>query len=183
MGSCRCHGVTINKKRCKLKKKGTLFCKIHEYQKEIEKNEDCSVCLNVIRDPLALECQHNFCTDCINRWVCTNTSCPMCRTPIHSSTIIFNALSYGLKNKLCVRMNEYTVKISTLNGEELEHLNTHNIRPYIFMHEAEWNQIKELIFQDILDKLHITLNTVIMRTTDEQQYTYFNQFNTIYLFN
>ena len=43
----------------------------------------CPVCLRIMRDPVATECLHRFCKDCIER--CQRQAqkyCPSCRTPI-----------------------------------------------------------------------------------------------------
>ncbi|XP_061216369.1 E3 ubiquitin-protein ligase TRIM39 [Neopsephotus bourkii] len=42
----------------------------------------CSVCLEYLRDPVLLECGHNFCRACITRWwaeLARDFPCPVCR--------------------------------------------------------------------------------------------------------
>ncbi|KAM9166949.1 E3 ubiquitin-protein ligase TRIM39-like, partial [Mergus octosetaceus] len=42
----------------------------------------CSVCLGYLRDPVLLECGHNFCRSCITRWwaeLARDFPCPVCR--------------------------------------------------------------------------------------------------------
>uniref|UniRef100_A0A8C3CCX2 RING-type domain-containing protein n=1 Tax=Cairina moschata TaxID=8855 RepID=A0A8C3CCX2_CAIMO len=43
----------------------------------------CSVCLGYLRDPVLLECGHNFCRSCITRWWAELARdlfpCPVCR--------------------------------------------------------------------------------------------------------
>uniref|UniRef100_A0A8B9ZVX8 Uncharacterized protein n=2 Tax=Anas TaxID=8835 RepID=A0A8B9ZVX8_9AVES len=42
----------------------------------------CSVCLGYLRDPVLLECGHNFCRSCITRWwaeLSRDFPCPVCR--------------------------------------------------------------------------------------------------------
>ena len=53
----------------------------------------CSICLNAIKDPIRLNCNHTFCHQCIYNWYCEcnskkdtdnviieyNNPCPKCR--------------------------------------------------------------------------------------------------------
>lgn len=49
---------------------------------------DCAICQNqcvegnIIR--VLRSCQHSFHSVCIDRWLCTNSSCPVCRTDLLS---------------------------------------------------------------------------------------------------
>jgi hypothetical protein len=47
----------------------------------------CSICSDVLEDPLTTECQHLFCCDCINGWLCENCTCPIDRKQIPKSTL------------------------------------------------------------------------------------------------
>ena len=65
--------------------------------------EDCSICLeHIINDDIKqkTECHHTFHADCLTRWTQANNSCPLCRTPIHSTIQtrqdIINASQNGL---------------------------------------------------------------------------------------
>jgi hypothetical protein len=50
-----------------------------------EKNE-CSICLEEITskalDKKQLNCGHNFHKECVNEWLETNNTCPLCRTQV-----------------------------------------------------------------------------------------------------
>ena len=65
--------------------------------------EDCSICLDlIINDDLKQKtvCKHTFHVDCLSIWTQANNSCPLCRTPIHSTMQtrqdIINASQNGL---------------------------------------------------------------------------------------
>ena len=81
--------------------------KINEYinlQKEIEKqlaniderfnnmlaNQNCHICLNTM-DNIVMEpnCQNLFCGDCLLKWLTNHNSCPICRTNIVLSELIY----------------------------------------------------------------------------------------------
>ena len=70
-----------------------------------ESNEGCSICLEPLStSPIReLACKHSFHKQCIDRWVHTALTCPMCRDPIQfrgsSSTLmvqLFHLLSEEL---------------------------------------------------------------------------------------
>lgn len=46
----------------------------------IDENENCSICLDSEKKEwIKLSCNHSFHKDCINMWVATNRTCPVCR--------------------------------------------------------------------------------------------------------
>ncbi|CAH9089099.1 unnamed protein product [Cuscuta europaea] len=57
----------------------TVFKKTEEN----ETAEECSVCLTVLQDGETVRdlphCGHTFHAECIDRWFCTQSSCPICR--------------------------------------------------------------------------------------------------------
>jgi len=40
----------------------------------------CSICLGVLEDPVHGTCGHTFCKICINNWLQSQNTCPMCKT-------------------------------------------------------------------------------------------------------
>ena len=57
-----------------------------EYKNKHE-SYDCGVCYKTLTmdDNVVTKCSHHYCKDCFYRWIQTNASCPMCRTPITSN--------------------------------------------------------------------------------------------------
>ena len=51
--------------------------------KEINPNSTCSICLDNITNKKDLfcfrDCQHEYHTDCIKKWISYNKNCPVCR--------------------------------------------------------------------------------------------------------
>jgi len=47
-------------------------------------SNNCSICMDIVQNPVMLDCTHLFCGACIFRWVKDNKNCPYCRTPILS---------------------------------------------------------------------------------------------------
>ena len=68
---------------------------IEEKLKEVD-TKICSICYDVLDNPIYLNCSHMFCGQCIFNWIQANTrttrtgrvQCPECRTDIDSSKIV-----------------------------------------------------------------------------------------------
>jgi hypothetical protein len=45
-------------------------------------NEQCPICLDKIIAPKLTECNHKMCTSCLDNWLLTNITCPLCRKTI-----------------------------------------------------------------------------------------------------
>ena len=88
--SRRCHGHTINQRRCKRQRTGTVgsqYCRQHRQMYRLERPDDCSVCL----EPLSTNddeirptrCGHYFHVRCLHESLQHNQGrCPMCRTQL-----------------------------------------------------------------------------------------------------
>ncbi|XP_068120115.1 E3 ubiquitin/ISG15 ligase TRIM25-like isoform X2 [Hyperolius riggenbachi] len=68
---------------------------------------DCSICLNIYRDPVTLRCGHNFCRDCIQCVLDTQGAsgvynCPECREEFHERPTL-------RKNKTLCNITEHFV--------------------------------------------------------------------------
>ncbi|XP_037933468.1 tripartite motif-containing protein 73-like [Teleopsis dalmanni] len=55
-------------------------------------NENCSICMEIKRNPIILECQHSFCTECVLSYLHYSASChvtcPLCRAILNSHHIL-----------------------------------------------------------------------------------------------
>ena len=57
---------------------------INSSQSKNDSNLDsiCCICLNDITkrtNKIVTRCNHNFCMECLNKWLQNNSTCPMCR--------------------------------------------------------------------------------------------------------
>lgn len=61
--------------------------------KQNEDKNECSICLEDITskglDKKELNCGHNYHKQCVDEWLQTNKTCPLCRTPV--------IVNYGLR--------------------------------------------------------------------------------------
>ena len=53
----------------------------YEYMNENEIDDDvkCTICIQPWQSPVSLDCQHTFCEVCIDKWLRTEATCPVCR--------------------------------------------------------------------------------------------------------
>ena len=47
---------------------------------------ECPICQELTSTPKTTSCNHTFCTGCLDRWLISNHTCPMCRTQIREPT-------------------------------------------------------------------------------------------------
>jgi len=57
-------------------KKNTLF--LTTFEAEIK----CPVCHEIPKNPTFARCGHSACEDCLNEWLCSNDTCPLCKDNI-----------------------------------------------------------------------------------------------------
>jgi len=48
----------------------------------------CSICLQVLRDPVQCQFQHPFCRSCLIPCLQVHPACPSCRSPLHPDSLI-----------------------------------------------------------------------------------------------
>ena len=74
--------------------------------------EECGICLDALKNPVALPCSHRFCSECLNGWRPkygaksgdkeTNTKCPLCREKIPPSREMVAQLKFYQTAKSCL---------------------------------------------------------------------------------
>ncbi|CAO2636279.1 E3 ubiquitin-protein ligase TRIM31 [Lemmus lemmus] len=54
----------------------------------------CPICMEILQDPVTIDCGHNFCLQCINQVGKTteNLQCPLCKLPVNKNTFRPNKL-------------------------------------------------------------------------------------------
>ena len=73
----------------------------------------CSICTDILEDPVQTPCEHNYCSDCINRWLKGQLrgqrTCPEDRKPLASDELRpANRLTRQLLSSLIVRCKHYS---------------------------------------------------------------------------
>uniref|UniRef100_A0A8C4YAH8 RING-type domain-containing protein n=1 Tax=Gopherus evgoodei TaxID=1825980 RepID=A0A8C4YAH8_9SAUR len=60
--------------------------------KRLQEDVTCSICLDILEDPVSIECGHNFCRGClVAHWSGVSASgsqCPECRAPCSRGRMI-----------------------------------------------------------------------------------------------
>jgi superfamily II DNA or RNA helicase len=87
-------------------------------------SKTCSICMELITNPILIECTHIFCGGCLLKWLKTNKNCPNCRTNINSLdklTAIVEENNFNENNEEQLSKEETLLKIlnSKPNGKFL----------------------------------------------------------------
>ena len=80
-------------------------------------DNNCSICMDSLKNPIMLECTHIYCGSCIFKWVKNNKNCPHCRKSI---------LSY---DKLIAIVNETSNNIEEIYTKEITFINIIKNKP------------------------------------------------------
>jgi len=87
-------------------------------------SKTCSICMELITNPILIECTHIFCGGCLLKWLKTNKNCPNCRANINSLdklTAIVEENNINENNEQILSKEETLLKIlnSKPNGKFL----------------------------------------------------------------
>jgi superfamily II DNA or RNA helicase len=83
--------ISVEQKTTKLK---TINAEIEQQEEKIKNlterisyisSKTCSICMELIRNPIMIECTHIFCGGCLIKWLKNNNSCPYCRSNINGT--------------------------------------------------------------------------------------------------
>lgn len=69
------------------KAKGTMGFDIERFSGKINEGLLCSICRDVLEEPLQAPCEHAFCTSCIQAWLTHYNSCPEDRLTLWPSDL------------------------------------------------------------------------------------------------
>jgi hypothetical protein len=111
---------------------------------------ECAVCYKQLnmRNNVVTKCGHHYCSKCFYRWIQTNASCPLCRTPITSNAHLTpeqlnNVLSteYGDYIMLLERLNRVQRQTLKLNDQHL-HLSRENSK--LFRRQISLRELQQI---------------------------------------
>ncbi|KAM7319344.1 hypothetical protein ACRRTK_022456 [Alexandromys fortis] len=62
----------------------------------------CPICIEILRNPVTIDCGHNFCLQCINQVGETteNLQCPLCKLPVNKNMLRPNKLLASIAEKI-----------------------------------------------------------------------------------
>ena len=119
--------ISNEDKAAKLKKISTDIQNCEEKIKDLTDritSKTCSICMELITNPILIECTHIFCGGCLLKWLKTNKNCPNCRTTINSLdklTAIVEENNFNENNEELLSKEDTLLKIlnSKPNGKFL----------------------------------------------------------------
>lgn len=53
----------------------------------------CSICQDIIKNPSKINCGHSYCMSCLEPWLETNYTCPLCRRNSHKDHIVYDIIT------------------------------------------------------------------------------------------
>jgi hypothetical protein len=157
----RCVAITLKGFQCKnnKNKKCGQYCGIHNYKNEVipentKKELECSICYETVDNTnvaILISCGHHYCMDCINNWLITKSTCPLCRNEVtdYEKNI---AYLWGIASGKLVKsiIHKYVGTFTLTTSEQLnfiEYLDVWFSGPYIFDQE-DWNSLIRYIEYD-----------------------------------
>jgi len=66
----------------------------------IESQEECPVCMEVLKDPVITHCKHFFCRGCISKVIEIQQKCPMCRAELSEDKLVEPAPEHSAEEAL-----------------------------------------------------------------------------------
>ena len=157
--------------RCHLKRKRVN----HE-------TEICSICLDPIFKNVKVDCGHKYCQQCIFNWMYENNTCPLCRTPIEDEITIWQFTKNGINSGKLLRMQEYSACLDNLSEIEQDLLFIAGLLLDEYVYQPDWEEIKVLVSQDILDKIEFEVRTILVKTSCAFHRSYFVENNDVFYF-
>ncbi|CAF0749334.1 unnamed protein product [Didymodactylos carnosus] len=153
----------------------------------IDKNLECAICLQRLRDPRALPCQHVYCLDCLQSYGRKNLDfrtqtikCPICAQPtIYSSADKYPA-SYIHRNLLELKPKDYHILAKCTKCFQKTQLQLCNCCDYLLC-ICCYNEHRQLIYDNIehvIQTCHYRLKC-IEQTKDQLKITKQSSLRTI----
>lgn len=114
-----CYGLTKNNTRCKRKACcDSYYCSTHEELYRFEKPDECSICIEELKEDVRpAVCGHYMHSECLEKWLKTNHSCPVCRTLLRDKVLVGgDALEWLMRE-----LRETTTVFPSLNMSIQQH--------------------------------------------------------------
>jgi superfamily II DNA or RNA helicase len=105
-------------------------------------SKTCSICMELITNPIMIECMHVFCGKCLIRWLNTNKNCPNCRISINSPDKLIAIVDNNdnNKNEIDEILSKEDTLLKIINSKE-------NGRFLIFSkNENSFEKIRSILF-------------------------------------
>lgn len=125
------------------------------------KHTYCSICLDILNNPVNTECDHYFCEECITKTLKINTKCPECRCDVNKT--FKNIILKNIISKYSVLCPNSGCPWIGLNKEFDNHYKNCNINNSIPLQlknsEKESERIKKLMLAE--ENKHILINSTV----------------------
>ena len=134
-------------------------------QDTVHSHLKCSICLDVLENPLQAPCQHTFCKQCISQWLnCGNNTCPEDRQRLSLSELKPPRIIQDLLIKLTIRCKNHEAGCRLLaKYEDMKKLIDHETNHCTVNNESCRKKIEDLKqinrhLKDEYQKMSLKLN-------------------------
>ncbi|CAF1298925.1 unnamed protein product [Adineta ricciae] len=140
----------------------TVLMDQYEYLNEdaIDDQFKCVICIQPFRSPTILHCQHIFCQKCIETWVESNKSCPVCRQSAEISVIkIDETLNKQLDEFLvrCLRCKKTNIQRSRF-AKHYQHCSKRRLQTVSDLFKTRWDCLRSSVRSRCRKKTNQTSN-------------------------
>ena len=156
-----CNAIKKNGDKCTYKSKQNGYCLHHAKINKHENNQisdithhECPICYDTINDVneiFNLPCKHIFHRTCLERWIQTSNSCPMCRQTIQIQGHCTNSHE-PIKNRIRSWFLEYTHD-DIIHIIEAVHIDVYPV-------------VMEYLLEIILEKLNTNIHDISLSHYD-----------------
>ena len=117
----------------------------------------CSICTDIVEDPVQGQCQHSFCNECIRQWLNNGkSSCPVDRQSLTISELKPTRILQQLLNKATIRCKNYQKGCRLLaKYEDMHYLIDHETNQCLQQNGSLYQENKNL--QKAIENLEIKL--------------------------
>ncbi|KAJ8024961.1 Breast cancer type 1 susceptibility protein-like [Holothuria leucospilota] len=114
--------------------------KIHKTLTQMQKNLECSICLELLQDPVLTKCEHHFCNFCILALLQSkrrpSAPCPLCKEPITKRSLT----THSTLKSIVTAFQSVVAAIESDTGQKCEYSqgvgrrnNMHTFEQYLWM--------------------------------------------------
>ena len=151
----------------------------------------CIICTQPFQSPVNLDCQHTFCQFCIETWIKTNASCPICRRQFETNHVLTKVTNSSVYNQLdsllvrCLRCNKIGIERNNFS-KHLQRCSKSRMTRFSDSIQNRWRSMTRTTEskrdrQAILHQIRVARASEILNTNHEQQGTHYPQPHNVHL--